>query len=582
MQLLVESLRLGTPVALGADGRPVVRAGRRRQHRHRGHDARRRPAPASRPTPWSATVRSRGPCGWRSASRSLTGGLIAPAPRPAVGHLPRRPDHLGRGDQPAGARRHGLPALRGPRRLRDLHRRAHQHHRPAPPVRHPDRRAAAVHEQADLLRHVRRDRRLTAWCSSARPFGLRVRSVGENPHAAETLGIDPIRIRYRAVVIGGVIAGLAGAWFSLESQSGFQDNMTNGAGFIALAALIFGKWRPSTAFAGAILFGFTRALGARLQILQVTIGDFSIPSEFLQSLPYVVTIIVVAGAIGSGHRAGRRRRALRAIPMSRPSTGTRSEAAAVDACAPGLRAVLRLPGRGGRAGRRRPGAHRVQRRERVVRPHPVRGVRAGVRAPRHRRWPPGGGGVRRREGPAAGAVRPLPPAAPRARRAGAPVQRSDRSASCCPTPSAPTTCRDAPDGRHRPDPAPSATAGGSPTSRSTGSSAPTPTGDVADEQAAALLMAILFRGLEPDELARWTQQMIATGTRADLSGPRPPHRRQALHRRRRRQDLAGAVPAGGGVRRGGAPDRRAGPRPHRRHARQDGDDPRVALHAGRR
>ncbi len=130
------------------------------------------------------------------------------------------------------------------------------------------------------------------------PFGLRVRSVGENPHAAETLGIDPIRIRYRAVVIGGVIAGLAGAWFSLEAQSGFQDNMTNGAGFIALAALIFGKWRPSTAFAGAILFGFTRALGARLQILQVTIGDFSIPSEFLQALPYVVTIIVVAGAMG--------------------------------------------------------------------------------------------------------------------------------------------------------------------------------------------------------------------------------------------------------------------------------------------
>lgn len=139
---------------------------------------------------------------------------------------------------------------------------------------------------------------LTSWVLYRTRFGLRVRSVGENPHAAETLGIDPIRIRYRAVVIGGVIAGLGGAWFSLESQSGFQDNMTNGTGFVALAALIFGKWRPSTAFAGAILFGFTRALGARMQILQVTIGDFSIPSEFLQSLPYVVTIIVVAGAVG--------------------------------------------------------------------------------------------------------------------------------------------------------------------------------------------------------------------------------------------------------------------------------------------
>jgi len=138
----------------------------------------------------------------------------------------------------------------------------------------------------------------TGWVLFRTPFGLRVRSVGENPHAAETLGIDPIRIRYRAVVIGGVIAGLAGAWFSLESQAGFQDNMTNGTGFIALAALIFGKWRPGTAFAGAILFGFTRALGARLQILQVSVGDFSLPSEFLQALPYVVTIVVVAGAIG--------------------------------------------------------------------------------------------------------------------------------------------------------------------------------------------------------------------------------------------------------------------------------------------
>jgi simple sugar transport system permease protein len=139
---------------------------------------------------------------------------------------------------------------------------------------------------------------LTSWVLFRTAFGLRIRAVGEHPHAAETLGIDPIRIRYKAVVIGGLIAGLAGAWFSMESQGGFQDNMTNGAGFIALAALIFGKWRPSTAFAGAILFGFTRALGSRLQILQVSIGDFSMPSEFLQSLPYVVTIIVVAGAIG--------------------------------------------------------------------------------------------------------------------------------------------------------------------------------------------------------------------------------------------------------------------------------------------
>jgi len=139
---------------------------------------------------------------------------------------------------------------------------------------------------------------LTSWVLLRTAFGLRVRAAGENPHAAETVGVDPLRIRYAAVIIGGLIAGLGGAWFSLESQAGFQDNITSGQGFIALAALIFGKWRPSTAFAGAMLFGFTRALGSRLQILDVTIGDFSIPSEFLQSLPYVVTIIVVAGAIG--------------------------------------------------------------------------------------------------------------------------------------------------------------------------------------------------------------------------------------------------------------------------------------------
>jgi simple sugar transport system permease protein len=133
------------------------------------------------------------------------------------------------------------------------------------------------------------------------PWGLRVRSVGENPHAAETLGINVIKTRYLAVIIGGLVAGLAGAWFAMESTSGtagFEENMTNGAGFIALAALIFGNWRPWTAFGGAMLFGFTRALGTRMGILGVKVGDFSIPSPFTQALPYIVTIIVVAGVIG--------------------------------------------------------------------------------------------------------------------------------------------------------------------------------------------------------------------------------------------------------------------------------------------
>jgi len=130
------------------------------------------------------------------------------------------------------------------------------------------------------------------------PWGLRVRAVGEKPHAAETLGINVIRTRYQSVVLGGLIAGLAGAWFTLETVGSFEDLMTNGTGFIALAALIFGKWRPWPAFGGALLFGFASALGSRIQLLGVEVSGFPVPSQFLQALPYVVTIVVLAGAIG--------------------------------------------------------------------------------------------------------------------------------------------------------------------------------------------------------------------------------------------------------------------------------------------
>lgn len=130
------------------------------------------------------------------------------------------------------------------------------------------------------------------------PWGLRVRSVGEKPSAAETLGINVVRTRYQAVILGGLIAGLAGAWFTLETVGSFEDLMTNGAGFIALAALIFGKWRPWPAFGGAMLFGFSNALGSRIQLLGVEVGGFPVPSQFLQALPFLVTIVVLAGAIG--------------------------------------------------------------------------------------------------------------------------------------------------------------------------------------------------------------------------------------------------------------------------------------------
>jgi simple sugar transport system permease protein len=138
----------------------------------------------------------------------------------------------------------------------------------------------------------------TQWVLFRTPWGLRVRSVGENPHAAETLGIDVIKTRYQAVVLGGFIAGLAGAWFTLETVGDFDNGMTNGAGFIALAALIFGKWRPWPAFGGAMLFGFANALASRIQLLGVEVGDYPVPSPFLQALPFVVTVVVLAGAIG--------------------------------------------------------------------------------------------------------------------------------------------------------------------------------------------------------------------------------------------------------------------------------------------
>lgn len=138
----------------------------------------------------------------------------------------------------------------------------------------------------------------TQWVLFKTPWGLRVRSVGENPHAAETLGINVVKTRYQAVILGGLIAGLAGAWFSLETVGSFDNGLTNGAGFIALAALIFGKWRPWPAFGGAMLFGFSEALASRIQLLGVEVGGYPVPSPFLQSLPFVVTIVVLAGAIG--------------------------------------------------------------------------------------------------------------------------------------------------------------------------------------------------------------------------------------------------------------------------------------------
>jgi ABC-type uncharacterized transport system permease subunit len=124
-------------------------------------------------------------------------------------------------------------------------------------------------------------------------WGLRSRSVGEHPRAADTVGINVFRTRYRNVILGGVIAGFGGAFLSLTQVSRFEENMTAGIGFIGLAAMIFGRWMPFGALAAGLVFGFARALQQKLGILATPI-----PSEFLLMTPYIVTIIVVAGLVG--------------------------------------------------------------------------------------------------------------------------------------------------------------------------------------------------------------------------------------------------------------------------------------------
>lgn len=133
-------------------------------------------------------------------------------------------------------------------------------------------------------------------------WGLRTRAVGEHPKAAETVGIDVIRLRYRNVLIGGLFAGLAGAWFTIDFGSSFQSGMTNGRGFIALAALIFGRWSPVGAYAAAILFAVSGSLGTAIRTTPPVgeLGDIlsAIPEQVFAALPYVVTIIVLAGVVG--------------------------------------------------------------------------------------------------------------------------------------------------------------------------------------------------------------------------------------------------------------------------------------------
>ncbi len=122
------------------------------------------------------------------------------------------------------------------------------------------------------------------------PFGLRLRSVGEHPEAAETLGVNVNRIRYAGVLISGAFGGLGGAWLALDQHS-FTDGMSAGRGFIALAAMIIGKWKPTGAVAACVLFGLAESVANQLQSATGAI-------QFIQMIPYIVTMIVLAGLVG--------------------------------------------------------------------------------------------------------------------------------------------------------------------------------------------------------------------------------------------------------------------------------------------
>jgi ABC-type uncharacterized transport system permease subunit len=125
------------------------------------------------------------------------------------------------------------------------------------------------------------------------PWGLRTRAVGEHPRAADTLGINVFRTRYINVLVGGLIAGLGGVWFTLEAVDVFNPGMTNGLGFIGLAAMIFGKWSPFGALLGALIFGLGNSVTATVSIFRP-----DIPSQIPQMLPYLLTIIVLTGVVG--------------------------------------------------------------------------------------------------------------------------------------------------------------------------------------------------------------------------------------------------------------------------------------------
>ncbi|MFC6687405.1 ABC transporter permease [Jhaorihella thermophila] len=136
----------------------------------------------------------------------------------------------------------------------------------------------------------------TWWLLFRTRFGLRLRAVGENPAAVDTAGVSVIGLRYAAVMICGVLCGIAGAYLATALQAGFVKDMTAGRGFIALAALIFAKWRPWQAMWACLLFGLLQAIALRYQ--NIDLGGISIPVQAMDALPYILTVVILAGFVG--------------------------------------------------------------------------------------------------------------------------------------------------------------------------------------------------------------------------------------------------------------------------------------------
>jgi len=135
------------------------------------------------------------------------------------------------------------------------------------------------------------------WIIFKTRFGLRLRAAGENPHAVDTAGISVAWLRYRALICAGILTGIAGAYLSTAHSAGFVPNMSAGKGYIALAALIFGKWKPVPVLFGCLLFGFLDAMAIRLQGAKLPfIGE--VPVQAIEILPYVLTVLLLAGFIG--------------------------------------------------------------------------------------------------------------------------------------------------------------------------------------------------------------------------------------------------------------------------------------------